>query len=134
MNLKLSNTILCVLVLVSQLGQHGASAEPQVSRRNQLSDDDIIKALAILLSESDTENVKIRQGRQRPVDFPFDDYDYDLEEESDRASLNRAFGRQDFEEVLGKCETTGYEVRYVLLVYKYENRAFWTLESAKKYV
>ena len=114
MNFKNNNpTILGVLVIVAQLvGQHGASAEPQVSRRNQLSDDDIIEALAILLSEVDKDDVRIRQGRQRPVDFSFDDYDYDSEVESDRASLNRGFGRQDFEEVLGKCETTGYEVRY----------------------
>ena len=85
-----------------------ASAGPQGGQ--DLSDDDIIEALALLLTE--TEDRRGRQefggGQERPV------FNLDLDDlELDRASAGRQLSRQDFEDVQGTCTTTGYEVRCV---------------------
>ena len=94
------------LVTLGQLPT--ASAGPQGGQ--DLSDDDIIEALALLLSE--TEDRRGRQeiggGQERPV------FNLDLDDlELDRASAGRQLSRQDFEDVQGTCTTTGYEVRCV---------------------
>ena len=79
-----------------------------------LSDEDIIEALALLLSETDDRPG--RQGRQefegqgRPV-FNLDPDDL----EQDRGYIGRQkSARQDFENVLGECKTTGYETKLVI--------------------
>ena len=93
---------LILLVIVGELCLNLSVAEPQRSSRTRdLSDDDIIEALAILLSEEVN-----REGRQNSEDFER----LDLSQEEDRSRLNNQFARQDFEDVLGTCTTTGYEV------------------------
>ena len=103
----LVNTCLFLLVIVSEFLPNNdniaVAAEPQRSSRiKDISDDDILEALAILLSE-EVE----REARQNGEFEQFDDLD---PEEEERASLNRQLARQDFEDVLGTCTTTGYEV------------------------
>ena len=98
--MNLVNTCgLVLLVIVSEL----CLADPQrSSSARDLSDDDIIEALAILLSEEVN-----REGRQHNSE----DFErFDLSEEEDRSRLSNQFARQDFEDVLGTCTTTGYEV------------------------
>ena len=104
------NLIFCVLSLVT-LG-----TQPPVVKGQDLSDDDIIEALALLLSETEDGRQDLRRGRQefaggqeRPV------FNLDLDDlELDRASVGRLLSRQDFEDVQGTCTTTGYEVRLVV--------------------
>ena len=64
------------------------------NNRRELSDEDILKALTILLEEAegDVSNQR-REGKQ-----------------TDGGRRERK-GRQGFEGVLGQCETTGFEVR-----------------------
>ena len=105
------NLIFCVLSLVT-LG----TIKPPVVKGQELSDDEIIEALALLLSETEDGRQDIRRGRQefagsqeRPV------FNLDLDDlELDRASAGRQLSRQDFEDALGTCTTTGYEVRLVV--------------------
>ena len=73
------------------------SSRPSRNNRRELSDEDILKALTILLSEADGLDRRSgvdrqREGRQRET------------RKRDRE------GRQGFEGVLGNCETTGFEV------------------------
>ena len=106
------NLVFCVLSLVT-LG----TIKPPVVKGQELSDDEIIEALALLLSETEDGRQDIRRGRQefaggqeRPV------FNLDLDDlELDRASEGRQLSRQDFEDALGTCTTTGYEVRLVVL-------------------
>ena len=95
-------SITSFLVLISSVTDPVGS-EPQQGRRTEFSDDDIIEALAILLSEVEQDEVNQRNGRQQSG-FNFVEFD----SEADRS---RGFARQDFEDVLGTCTTTGYEVR-----------------------
>ena len=112
-------TLLLLLAIATDIGT--SEAQLVTTRRKELSDDDIIEALAILLSEVDKESVLppesvrllpvTRNGRQNGEFGSFDEFGAD-EPEFDRASGGRQLARQDFEEVLGTCTTTGYEVRY----------------------
>ena len=94
----LTFSILPFLLLFSSL-----SADPRtrlgLSRAGKsLSDEDILKALAILLAE--TEGEELRQGRSEVVG------------EEERQGQGRGLARQgDFEALDGECITTGYEVR-----------------------
>ena len=107
------NFIFCVFFLCVVTGPDWAG--PQGLGGQDLSDDDIIEALALLLSETEDGQDR-RRGRQefaggqeRPV------FNLELDDlELDRASAGRQLSRQDFEDVLGKCTTTGYEVRFVV--------------------
>ena len=111
-------TLLLLLAIATDIGT--SEAQLVTTRRKELSDDDIIEALAILLSEVDKESVLppesvrllpvTRNGRQNGEFGSFDEFGV-VEPEFDRASGGRQLARQDFEEVLGTCTTTGYEVR-----------------------
>ena len=107
------NFIFCVFFLC--LSPVPDWAGPQGLSGQELSDDDIIEALALLLSETEDGQDRRRGrqefagGQQGPV------FNLDLDDlELDRASAGRQLSRQDFEDVLGKCTTTGYEVRFVV--------------------
>ena len=90
--------LLLWLILVSSVNSNpgpDAWRSQQTSRssrntRRELSDDDILKALTILLSEAEQDETKERSEKSRP---------------------RPREGRQGFEGVLGNCETTGFEVR-----------------------
>ena len=69
------------------------------NNRRQLSDDDILKALTILLSEVE-EVERPREGRGR-----------EREQRERNEDERERKGRQGFQGVLGNCETTGFEVR-----------------------
>ena len=96
-------SIAAFLVLISSVTDQVRSDPQQRGRRTEFSDDDIIEALAILLSEVEQDEVNQRNGRQQSG-FNFDEFDSE-------AARSRGFARQDFEDVLGTCTTTGYEVR-----------------------
>ena len=108
MNFVQNVSLLFLLIFSYELVKNVRS-DPQRGRRKELSDDEIIEALAILLSEVEDEESDSRRGRQGSFD-----YDYVEEEEAERSGRrDRVLGRQDFEDVLGQCTTTGYEVRYL---------------------
>ena len=94
--------LLLWLILVASVSSDPApearrSQQASRSSRRHLSDEDILKALTILLEESEdldrSDRQRGRKGRQNDA------------KERERE------GRQGFEGVLGKCETTGFEVR-----------------------
>ena len=106
MNLVQNVSLLFLLIFSYELVKNVRS-DPQRGRRKELSDDEIIEALAILLSEVEDEESDSRRGRQGSFD-----YDYVEDEEAERSGRrDRVLGRQDFEDVLGQCTPTGYEVR-----------------------
>ena len=89
-----------LLPLLLLLTSVSADPRARLGRKN-LSDEDILKALAILLAEAEGEAP--RQGRIQELE--------ELEEEA-RQGPGRGLNRQeDFEALDGECTTTGYEVR-----------------------
>ena len=98
-SLELDRTMIFSLLPLLLLLLTSVSADPsaRLGRKN-LSDEDLLKALAILLAEAEGEVP--RHGRTQ-----------ELEEEA-RQGPGRGLARQDdFEALDGECTTTGYEVR-----------------------
>ena len=115
MNFVQNVSLLFLLIFSYELVKN-VSSDPQRGRRKELSDDEIIEALAILLSEVEDEESDSRRGRQGSFD-----YDYEEEEAERSGRRDRVLGRQDFEDVLGQCTTTGYEVRYLVCCWSVYN-------------
>ena len=97
--------LLVWLILVASVNSNPApearrprqSSPSSRNNRRELSDEDILKALTILLSKTDGLDRRSGADRQRG-------------RLSETRQRDRE-GRQGFEGVLGNCETSGFEVR-----------------------
>ena len=116
------NFLICLILvssvhlsLSSSLRRRESSRSPSSRNGKELSDDDIIKALSILMSETEQDEPGAKISRQNRQEFGNDFEDTSNEdsfEESDRQSIrgfSRGFG-QPFSP-LEKCTTTGFETR-----------------------